>query len=50
MLFLNIQGILKGKVKQKKLDFLKEIAKTEKPMFIVTTESHLDSDIENSEI
>ena len=50
MLFLNVQGLLKGKVKRKKMDFVKEIAETEKPLYIVMTESHLDSNIDDSEI
>ena len=50
MLFLNIQGLLRGKPKQKKMDFLREIAETEKPAIMVATESHLDSNIDDAEI
>ena len=50
MLFLNIEGLLKGKPKQKKMDFIREIAKTDKPAIMVATESHLDKDIDNNEI
>ena len=50
MLFLNVEGLLRGKPKQKKLDFLREIAKTEKPVFIVGIESHLNINIDDTEI
>ena len=47
---MNIEGLFRGKDKWKKVNFLRETAAVEKPLFIVTLESHLSDDIENKEI
>ena len=50
MMFLNIEGLFRGKDKWKKVNFLRETASEEKPEIIFITESHLNDEIENKEI
>lgn len=50
MLFLNIEGLYRGKDKWKKINFLRELASSDKPVLIVLTETHLKSEIDNAEI
>ena len=38
MLFLNVEGLYRGKDKWKKINFLREIASVEHPMLIILTE------------
>ena len=50
MMFLNVEGLFRGKDKWKKVNFLRETALDEEPICIVTVESHLNDNIENKEI
>ena len=50
MIFLNIEGLYRGKDKWKKINFLREISIDEEPILIILTETHLCDNIDDKEI